>query len=138
MLANSPAGVVKDIIFDDGGSSIKIHDAIGDFVQLNELGNTSLFHLLTNQRKVSFEIELIGTHEHRIASCSLMSLGIDILSCESLLETVGVHPTDLLAMMHEGEAVGIVDADNHVLAVIRLQIAEGGVITEGRNVLHVA
>ena len=138
MLANSAAGVVQDIITDDGCSSCQIDDAVGNFVQENELGSACLFHLLANEREVGFEVELIRAHQHRIATGGLTTLGIDILTREGLLEAIGVDATDFLTVMHEGETVGIVDADDDVLGVTALEIAKGGVSAKGTGVLHVA
>ena len=56
-----------------------------------------------------------------------MAFGIDILACEGLGEAVTVHATDFLTMVDEGEAVGIVQVDEHVFTVLTLQIAEGRV-----------
>ena len=138
MLANSSTGVVQDVITDDGCSSCQVDDAVGNFVQENELGSTCLFHLLANEREVGFEVELIGAHQHRVATGGLTTLGIDILTREGLLEAIGVDATHFLAVMHEGEAVGIVDADDDVLGVTALEIAKGGIGAKGTGVLHVA
>ena len=127
MLAESATGVVNDVIFDDGCSSCEIDDAIGDIVEGDEAGSACCFHLLTNQCEVGLEVEFVGTDEHRVVAGGLTALGIDILASEGLGEAVTVHTTDFLAMVDEGETVGIVQVDKHVLAVLTLQIAEGGV-----------
>ena len=41
-------------------------------------------------------------------------------------------------MVDEGEAVGIVQVDEHALSVASFQIAEGGVVAKGTDVLHIA
>ena len=138
MLANSATGVVQDVITDDWCSGCQIDDAVGNFIEVNELGGSCLFHLLANEREVGFEVEFVGAHEHRIAAGGLMALSVDILTREGLLETIGIDATDLLAVVHEGKAVGIVDTDDNILGVTALEIAEGGVGSEGTGVLHVA
>ena len=138
MLANSPTGVVQDIIADDWGGSRQIDDAIRNFVQVDQLGCACLFHLLADQRQVGFEIEFVRAHQHRIAAGRLAALRVDILASERLLETVGVDAANLLAMMDEGKAVGIVDADDDILGMAAFKIAKGGVGPEGADVLHVA
>ena len=125
MLANSATGVVQDVVTDDGCSSCQIDDSVGNFIQVKELGSACLFHLLADEREVCFEIKLVGAHQHRIAAGRLMALCVDILTCERLLETIGIHATDLLTMMHEGEAVGIMDTDDDILGMLALEIAKG-------------
>ena len=138
VLAEASAGVVQDVIGDDGCRSGQVDDAIGDIVEGDEAGSACCFHLLTNQCEVGLEVKFVGTDEHRVAAGGLTALGIDILACEGLGEAVTVHATDFLAMVDEGETVGIVQVDEHILAVLTLQIAEGGVCTKRRDVLHVA
>ena len=138
MLANSSTGVVQDVITDDWCSSCQIDNAVGNLIEENELGSSSLFHLLANERKVGFEVEFVGAHKHRIAAGGLMPLSVDILTREGLLEAIGVDATDLLTVMHEGKAVGIVDADDDILGVTALKIAKGGIGTKGTGVLHIA
>ena len=138
MLANSSTGVVQDIIADDWGGSRQIDDAVGNFVQVDQLGCACLFHLLADQRQVGFEIEFVRAHQHRIAAGRLAALRVDILTRKRLLETVGVDAANLLAVMDEGKAVGIVDADDDILGMAAFKIAKGRVGSERADVLHVA
>lgn len=138
MLANSAAGVVQDIITDDWCSSCQIDNAVGNLIEENELGGSCLFHFFANERKVGFEVEFVGAHKHRITAGGLMALSVDILTREGLLEAIGVDATDLLTVMHEGKAVGIVDADDDILGATALKIAKGGIGSERADVLHVA
>lgn len=54
-----------------------------------------------------------------------MALCVDILACKRLLETVGVDTADFLAVMDEGKAVSIMDADDDILGVTAFKIAKG-------------
>ena len=96
------------------------------------------FQFLADQREVGLLVEFIGTYEHRVAAGGFTAFGIDILASEGLGETVTVHSTDFLHVVDEGEAVSIVQVDEHVLAMTVLQIAKGRVIAKRRDVLHVA
>jgi len=138
MLAEATAGVVQDVIGDDGCRSGQVDDAVRDVVEGDEAGSACCFHLLADEREVGLEVEFVGTHQHRIAAGGLTAFGIDILAREGLGETVTVHAADFLHVVDEGEAVGVVQVDEHVLAVAALQIAEGGIGAERRDVLHVA
>ena len=120
MLAESATGVVNDVVFDDGCSSCEIDDAIGDIVEGDEAGSACCFHLLTDQCEVGLEVEFVGTDEHRVAAGGFTTFGIDILASEGLGEAVTVHATHFLTMVNEGEAIGIVQVDEHVLAVLTL------------------
>lgn len=66
-----------------------------------------------------------------------MALCVDILACKRLLETVGVDTADFLAVMDEGKAVSIMDADDDILGVTAFKVAKGGVGSERTDVLHV-
>ena len=138
MLAYSATGIVQDIITDDWCSSSQIDDAIGNFIQVNQLGNTCLFHLFTDKREVGFEIKFVRAYQHRIAAGSHAALCIDILARKRLLEAVGADATDFLTVMDEGKAVGIMDTDDDILGMRAFKIAKGRVSPERANVLHIA
>ena len=137
MLAYPATGIVQDIITDDWHSSSQIDDAIRNFIQVNQLGNTCLFHLFTDKREVGFEIKFVRAYQHRITAGRLVALCVDILACKRLLETVGVDTADFLAVMDEGKAVSIMDADDDILGVTAFKVAKGGVGSERTDVLHV-
>ena len=149
MLAEAAAGVVEDVIGDDGRSGSEVDDAVGQVVEDKETGSGSLYlrcivraprilQLLADQREVGLLVEFVGTYEHRVAAGGFTAFGIDILACEGLGEPVGVHAAYFLHVVDEGEAVSVVQVDEHVLAVTVLQVAEGRVVAEGADVLHVA
>ena len=130
VFAETATGIVQDVVLDDRGGSSQVDDAEGQVVEGDKTGCTSLLHLLTNQGEVGLFIKFVGTYEHRVTTGGLLTLGVDILACEGLQETIGVDATHFLTMMDEGEAVGIVQIDEHILTVTALQIAEGGVFAK--------
>ena len=138
MFAESATGIVKNVVLDDRGGSSQVDDAERQVVEGDKTCGTCLLHLLTNECEIGLEIEFVRTYEHRVTTGSLLTLGVNILASKGLRETIGVDATDFFHVVDEGEAVGIVQVDEHVLTMTALQIAEGGIVAEGRDVLHVA